>query len=665
MIEESVCAVVPVYNSEKTIETVVKKLRNVLKQFSSYQIVLVDDKSLDGSLFVLHRLQKEDENICVIALEKNAGQQSAVLCGLRASKCNYTVIIDDDLEHEPDDILKLYRKAQEGYDVVYGLNDKNNSCGVFRNFGALLRDRLIHKLTGLTKDKKVCSFRIINKQTVSKVTRADTKFVYISLEILKHTKNIENVRVDYNERKASGYHLFKLIDLMLKMLIYYLPIFKLFRRHGKAYKVKEQFRLMVLGGGSCQLNLLERAKKMGYYVILADYLEDCVGAKIADVHELISTFDTKAICRAAKKHNIDGIITLGTDQPVLSAAATAQMLGLNFYVDKRTALAVTNKRIMKALFTKHDIPTVKYALIGENFIERQIGNIRFPVVLKPVDSQGQKGIFLVHSMQEVRAHLPQTLRFSREKKALLEEYYFNDEITVNGWVHEGRAKIISVVDRVTIKNDTSLGVCLCHNFPSLHWNARNIEIEELTQRIVDAFGIKQGPLYFQYLIGKDGIKVNEIAMRIGGAYEDLTIPMLSGIDILGMQLEYNLYGSCDLKELNTYKLSENDKFFSTQLFFCRPGIIDYITPQEYLLKLKGIRKVYYTVKQGEQISVIKNAGARAGYIIIEGESFADMVENVNNVFNNIKVLDKSGKNLVIKYEEYKEKYRFVGENDAD
>lgn len=420
---------------------------------------------------------------------------------------------------------------------------------------------------------------------------------------------------------------------------------------------------MVLGGGGCQQKLIKRAKEEGHYVVVADYLENPPACRFADEHVRVSTFDTPEVLKAAREMNIDGITTLGTDQPVLTAAVVSKELGLKFYADPELALAVTNKRVMKALFKKHNIPSCDYRLIGEGFSHEEIEGLSFPAVLKPVDSQGQRGIFLVYGADEVRQHIAETLSYSREDKVLLEEYYRSDEITVNGWAAGGRAKIISVVDRVTMRETNRIGICICHNFPSVHLEEYRKEIEKITDDIVEAFGIQEGPIYFQYLIGEDGIKVNEIAMRIGGAYEDITLPIISGIDVASMLMQYAKDGSCDIEALSRYNLSENNKFLSTQLFFLRPGTITRATREKEVLNLKGVKDVYYSVCEGDTIGGIENATARAGYFIVEGSSFEDMINNVDAVFDSMQFLNEQGENLVIKYSDYKDKYLFYGSEE--
>lgn len=239
MTRHSICAVVPVYNAENTLEKLVELLTQTLAAFQQYHIVLVDDASRDNSSEVMRQLHQKHDNITAVFLDQNAGQQSAVLCGLRQSRSDYTVIIDDDLEHNPADIPKLYERMQQGYDVVYGVNAQQSGSGLFRDFGAWLRDRLFDRITDKPKNQKVCSFRIINWQTVQRVCTADTRFVYISLEILRKPVHIDNVPVRYDRRIRSGYHPLKLIALLLKMVIYYSPrkVFRRMRKHGSCYQI--------------------------------------------------------------------------------------------------------------------------------------------------------------------------------------------------------------------------------------------------------------------------------------------------------------------------------------------------------------------------------------------------------------------------------------------
>lgn len=421
-------------------------------------------------------------------------------------------------------------------------------------------------------------------------------------------------------------------------------------------------RVMVLGGGSCQLNLIKQLKKRKHTIILIDYLVNPIAKPLVDIHLKISTFDNEAVYLAAKEYKIEGIITLGTDQPVLTCAYVAKRLHLPFYLTEKQALAVTNKLYMKEIFVKNHIPTIKYVLLSLEFNNNEVLEITFPVIMKPVDSQGQRGIFKCESIDDIREKIKETLEYSREDLVLIEEYYPNDEITINGWIEDGKLTILSVVDRVTITSEDSVGVCLCHNFPSVHLQDNYNEIEKITKNIIEAFSLRNGPVYFQYLLGEKGIKVNEIAMRIGGAYEDLTMPIINEVDILLlliMNMEQKKYDTPFLKD---YNIKDNNNFVSTQLFFCKTGHIKSMTSIEQLKKEEGVKHVSYIIKEGDEIKSIKNATARAGYFIVTGTSYVNLIKNINNTFDKLYVLDQNGHNLIIKYSDYDQKYMFYSED---
>ncbi|NWO06637.1 MAG: ATP-grasp domain-containing protein, partial [Alteromonadaceae bacterium] len=243
-------------------------------------------------------------------------------------------------------------------------------------------------------------------------------------------------------------------------------------------------RLLILGGGSCQINSILKAKSKGVEVIVSDYYDDAVGKEYSDFGELVSTFDAKGNIEVAKKYDIDGIMTVGTDQPIYTVARVAEAVKIPSFLDVDTAKAVTNKKIMKKIFVENDIPTTKYRLLEENFCENDLQGLNFPVVMKPLDSQGQRGIYKIHSINGIRDNIRDTLSYSREDKIIVEEYYENDEITVSGWVKDGKTKIILVTDRVTYNDDVHIGVCIAHHFPSKHLKGYYHQIKEITEKLV-------------------------------------------------------------------------------------------------------------------------------------------------------------------------------------
>lgn len=221
MIDSDISIVIPIYNSESTIIELVEELIDELADFRDYKIILVNDYSTDNSSDLLKKLAFSNRKIVSIDLDGNYGQQSAVFCGLGFAKTDYTVIMDDDREHNPRDIKNLHKEIIKGFDVVYALNSNIEKQTFIRKAGSKLRDFTFNHLTEKPKDLKVCSFRILNRKTVNNILKARSRFVYISMEILKNTVNIANIKVAYGTRNVSGHSFPKLVALLLKIYIYY------------------------------------------------------------------------------------------------------------------------------------------------------------------------------------------------------------------------------------------------------------------------------------------------------------------------------------------------------------------------------------------------------------------------------------------------------------
>jgi biotin carboxylase len=405
-------------------------------------------------------------------------------------------------------------------------------------------------------------------------------------------------------------------------------------------------KILVLGGSNSQINAVLRAKQLGYYVIVSDYYENSPGKLFSDHSEMTSTFDIEGNIEIARNKRIDGVMTMGTDQPVYTVAMVAQALNLPSFLDTDTAKAVTNKKIMNQLFTACGIPTVKYKIIREDFTEDELDGIRLPVVVKPLDSQGQRGVYRLGSIDEIKKSFNEVLSYSREKEIIVEEYYENQEVTVSGWVLDGETHVLTVTDRVTYDNYPHIGICTAHNFPSVHYESHYDEIYNITKNIVKGFRIKNGPIYFQMFIGNTGIRVNEVACRIGGAYEDEFIPLLTGVDILGMVLNYSLGRQVDYTNLKNYDIRKNSKCASVQLLFVGPGIVKSMTDLEEIKSLPGVVEAKYNIEVGANMGQIINATQRAGYVIIEGSNQENLRKNITTTFHRLKIYDGKGHNMV-------------------
>ena len=219
--------VIPVYNSEKTIGPLVDKLQRTLSEID-FEIVLVNDGSRDGSEQEGKKLAAEYPNVHFVSLRRNYGEFNAVMCGLNQAVGDYCVMIDDDFQNPPEEIIKLVEVATKGdFDVVYTYYAKKQHS-VSRNMGSQLVNWLTSYLLNKPKDLYLSSFKLIRQEVVQEIIKYQGPYPYIDGLIFRITRSIGTVQVQHMKREEgrSNYTWRKLISLFLNILFCYssLPI---------------------------------------------------------------------------------------------------------------------------------------------------------------------------------------------------------------------------------------------------------------------------------------------------------------------------------------------------------------------------------------------------------------------------------------------------------
>jgi glycosyltransferase involved in cell wall biosynthesis len=219
--------VIPVYHGAITIAQLVENVQEQLRAYD-FEIILINDGSKDDSEKVCLGLSEQFQNITFLSLRKNFGEFNAVMCGLNYVKGNYAVIIDDDFQNPPSEIIKLLETAQKGdFDVVYGQYDEKKHTN-FRNFGSWTVNQITTSLFNKPADLYLSSFKIIHKDVVKEICKYEGPYPYIDGLIFNVTDNVGKVTVLHNDRNhgESNYNFKRLASLFLNIIFGYslLPV---------------------------------------------------------------------------------------------------------------------------------------------------------------------------------------------------------------------------------------------------------------------------------------------------------------------------------------------------------------------------------------------------------------------------------------------------------
>ncbi len=212
--------IVPVYGSEAILPELVQRLEIVLNRIgSSYELIMVNDSSPDGSWDVICQLAERYSWIHPINLMRNYGQHNALLCGIRAAQYDVTVTMDDDLQHPPEEIPKLLAVLAQGFDVVYGTPEQEEH-GFLRDLASLTTKMALQNVMGATIARQVSAFRAFRSEVSNAFSHYEGSFVSIDVLLTWGTNRFAALPVAHATRKqgTSSYTVRKLITHAVNMM---------------------------------------------------------------------------------------------------------------------------------------------------------------------------------------------------------------------------------------------------------------------------------------------------------------------------------------------------------------------------------------------------------------------------------------------------------------
>jgi polyisoprenyl-phosphate glycosyltransferase len=213
----------PVYNSATTIEILVDRVKQAIKEIDcTCELILVDDSSDDNSWAIIEKLAKQDKDIKGLKLSRNFGQHYAIFAGLTFSRGFWTVVLDCDLQDDPNEIINLYNKAKEGYDIV--LAKRNNRIDpYFKKIGSKLFYTILNYLTKDNYDASISNFGIFKRNVIDTVLKLTESNKYFP-SMIKWV-GYKSTTIDVSHHKSmnvrSTYNLEKLFKLTLDIILFY------------------------------------------------------------------------------------------------------------------------------------------------------------------------------------------------------------------------------------------------------------------------------------------------------------------------------------------------------------------------------------------------------------------------------------------------------------
>ena len=297
-------------------------------------------------------------------------------------------------------------------------------------------------------------------------------------------------------------------------------------------------KLAIIGASYLQLPLVEKAKEMGVETICFAWKDGAVCKDLCDRFYPVSTVDKEEILRICRDEKIDGITTIASDVATLTVCYVAEQMGLVGNPDKYSQ-TTTNKFLMRQCFMEHCIPSPNFCE-SNGTVPEAVMSFLFPVIVKPTDRSGSRGVEKVENVSGVSKALERACSESFQKKAIIEEFVDGREISVESISFAGQHYVLQITDKIT--TEAPFFVELEHHQPSFLPDDIKNQVKAIVLEALDALHIQFGASHSELKITSDGdIKVIEIGARMGGDFIGSHLVQLStGYDFLKGVIEIAL-----------------------------------------------------------------------------------------------------------------------------
>lgn len=311
-------------------------------------------------------------------------------------------------------------------------------------------------------------------------------------------------------------------------------------------------KLLMLGGSLYQTFAIKEAKRLGYYVITADYLPNNPGHKFADEYHNVSTIDKEAVLALAQELKIDGIVAYASDPAAPTAAYVAEKMGLPTS-PYRSVEILSNKDLFRAYLQEHgfNCPKAMGFTKYEDALEH-IDEFTLPVMVKPVDSSGSKGITKLTDWSKLQDAVEEALSYSRGKRFLVEEFIVKKGHQISGDAFSVDGKLVfhclgnEFYDPNCDKDFAPLGEC----WPFQMDHKYIEDLEEQLQRLMASLGMKSNAYNVEAIVGEDDkVYLLELGARSGGSLIPQVVEHATGINMVTWVIQAAVGDPIDLSLL--------------------------------------------------------------------------------------------------------------------
>lgn len=387
--------------------------------------------------------------------------------------------------------------------------------------------------------------------------------------------------------------------------------------------MQEQKKLMLLGGLRYLIPVIEAAHKLGIYVITCDYLPDNIAHKYSDEYCNVSIVDKEAVLKIAQEKQIDGIMSFAVDPGVITAAYVQEQMGLPAFGPYESVCILQNKDRFRQFLTEHgfNVPKAK----GFSSVEDALSGLNgfeWPLIVKPTDSAGSKGVKKVESIEYLKDALRYAFEYSHSHRVIVEEFIEKQGCSSDSdcFSVDGELKFVSFSAQYFDENAQNPYTPAAYSWPSTMTKEQEAELTSELQRLLSLLKMKTSVYNVETRVGTNGkTYIMEVSPRGGGNRLSEMVRFATGIDLITNAVRAAIGDSVIGLKQKQY----NGFWAEIILHSDKNGVFEGINIDEHLRS--KIHEIDLWVKEGDKVSTFKAANNSIGTLVLNFETHAELL----------------------------------------
>ena len=399
-------------------------------------------------------------------------------------------------------------------------------------------------------------------------------------------------------------------------------------------------KVFVLAGGNDQIELIKGIRKRfkDVEVILLDMNPNVRAREYADRMLVISTMDFDKVLKAAEDEKIDLILSACGDQPLRTMAYVSEKLGLPCYLTYQQSLNLTNKVYMKDLMEQGGIPTARFIRFDIN-TEISCEGLTFPLVIKPADNNGSKGIIKVYSQSEFDEAIAEAKKYTLSGDLLVEEFKIGEEYSIEAFIKNGEPHIVFASKNIKIKDQNTFTICKNEYVAELSKSLEE-KIKRIIKGIHNTFGIDNVPLLIQMIYDGENVNVIEFSARTGGGSKLFFIREMTGVDVIENLLDITMGVDPDIQP------KKKGRSAAILYAYAQPGIFNTVDGIDALQDKGIVDDIFLYKPYGSMINSSNYSSDRPLGLLIKAADEDELTEKIAVTNDTVKILDENGNDIM-------------------